>query len=156
MTYCWRLTLGACHSLTRRPRLFSARLPRRFGSWPMSSVNYVRRDGPSTFGSCDSNAHTTVGFFHSQLEGASIPVRPLPSSPEALSLPSQSEIQELAERCGTLEQRIASLIDSYETLKRRELELKEWRWVLREAGGFFDSVRLPYHPGLPVQVLLHR
>ena len=122
----------------------------------MSSGNYVRGDGLSTFGSCDSNAHVTVGFFHSQLEGASIPLRPLPSSPEALALPSRSEIQDLAERCGTLEQRMASLIDSYETLKRRELELKEWRWVLREAGGFFDRVRLPCHPGLPVLVLPHR
>ncbi len=25
-----------------------------------------------------------------------------------------------------------------ETLKKREVELTEWRWVLREAGGFFD------------------
>ncbi|KAI9756461.1 MAG: H(+)-transporting V0 sector ATPase subunit a [Lichina confinis] len=84
-----------------------------------------------------ANVERQLRFFHSQLEGASIPVRPLPSSPEALSLPSQSEIQELAERCGTLEQRIASLIDSYETLKRRELELKEWRW----AHGQADDIR---------------
>lgn len=31
--------------------------------------------------------------------------------------------------------------ESYEILKRREVELTEWRWVLREAGGFFDRVR---------------
>ena len=53
---------------------------------------------------------------------------------------SATEIDELADRCQNLEQRIASLNDSYETLKKRETELTEWRWVLREAGGFFDRV----------------
>ena len=60
-----------------------------------------------------------------------------------LAAPSSSEIDELAERSENLEQRIASLNDSYETLKRREIELTEWRWVLTEAGGFFDRVRVP-------------
>lgn len=54
--------------------------------------------------------------------------------------PSASEIDELADRSQNLEQRIQSLNDSYETLKKRETELTEWRWVLREAGGFFDRV----------------
>jgi hypothetical protein len=36
------------------------------------------------------------------------------------------------------------LNDSYETLKKREVELSEWRWVLREAGGFFDRVSIDY------------
>lgn len=40
-----------------------------------------------------------------------------------------------------MEQRIQSLNESYETLKKRETELTEWRWVLREAGGFFDRAR---------------
>jgi V-type H+-transporting ATPase subunit a len=30
------------------------------------------------------------------------------------------------------------LNDSYETLIKRELELTEWRWVLSEAGSYFD------------------
>jgi len=55
-----------------------------------------------------------------------------------LAAPSAAEIDELADRSEALEQRIASLNDSYETLKKRETELMEWRWVLREAGGFFD------------------
>lgn len=55
--------------------------------------------------------------------------------------PTASEIDELAERSESLEQRVASLYDSYETLKKREVELTEWRWVLTEAGGFFDRVR---------------
>lgn len=54
--------------------------------------------------------------------------------------PSASEIDELADRSQSLENRIASLNESYETLKKREVELTEWRWVLREAGGFFDRV----------------
>lgn len=60
-----------------------------------------------------------------------------------LAAPTASEIDELAERSESLEQRVASLNDSYETLKKREVELTEWRWVLTEAGGFFDRVRYP-------------
>ena len=67
-------------------------------------------------------------------------MRPQHEFPNILSAPSASEIDELAERSEGLEQRIASLNDSYETLKKREVELTEWRWVLREAGGFFDRV----------------
>ncbi|KAF1855229.1 hypothetical protein Lal_00011136 [Lupinus albus] len=37
-----------------------------------------------------------------------------------------------------LEQRVSALNESYETLKKREGDLTEWRWVLREAGSFFD------------------
>lgn len=56
--------------------------------------------------------------------------------------PSASEIDELADKSQSLENRISSLNESYETLKKREVELTEWRWVLREAGGFFDRVEL--------------
>ena len=59
---------------------------------------------------------------------------------DTLAAPLASEIDELADRSESLEQRIISLNDSYETLKKREVELSEWRWVLREAGGFFDRV----------------
>jgi len=58
-----------------------------------------------------------------------------------LAAPSATEIDELADRAQHLENRIASLNDSYETLKKREVELTEWRWVLKEAGGFFDRAR---------------
>ena len=57
-----------------------------------------------------------------------------------LAAPLASEIDELSDRSESLEQRVASLNDSYETLKKREVELTEWRWVLTEAGGFFDRV----------------
>ncbi|KAJ8603664.1 hypothetical protein MRB53_042099 [Persea americana] len=60
---------------------------------------------------------------------------------DAIAAPSASEIDELADRSQDLEARIQNLNDSYETLKRRETELTEWRWVLREAGGFFDRAR---------------
>jgi V-type H+-transporting ATPase subunit a len=72
------------------------------------------------------------------MEKASIPLRKLDLDSERLANPTTSEIDELAERSQSLEQRIFQLNDSYETLKRREVELTEWRWVLREAGGFFD------------------
>ncbi len=58
-----------------------------------------------------------------------------------MAAPTATEIDELADRSQSLEERIQSLNESYETLKRRETELTEWRWVLREAGGFFDRAR---------------
>ncbi|KAI9838284.1 MAG: H(+)-transporting V0 sector ATPase subunit a [Sarea resinae] len=84
------------------------------------------------------NVERQLRYFLSQMEKASIPLRPLHEFTNILAAPSASEIDELAERSQGLEQRIASLNDSYETLKKREVELIEWRWVLREAGGFFD------------------
>jgi hypothetical protein len=74
------------------------------------------------------------------MDKASIAMRSSSEFSDTLAAPLASEIDELAERSESLEQRIASLNDSYETLKKREVELTEWRWVLREAGGFFDRV----------------
>ena len=79
-----------------------------------------------------------LGFFYTQMEKAGIPLRKIDLDVDTLAAPSASEIDELADRSQSLEQRVASLNDSYETLKKREVELTEWRWVLREAGGFFD------------------
>ncbi|KAJ6014679.1 V-type proton ATPase subunit a [Penicillium herquei] len=84
------------------------------------------------------NVERQLRYFRSQIEKASIHMRPSTDFSDTLAAPMASEIDELAERSETLEQRIASLNDSYETLKKREVELSEWRWVLREAGGFFD------------------
>lgn len=73
-------------------------------------------------------------------------MRPQHEFANILAAPSASEIDELADKSEQLEQRVASLYESYETLKKREVELTEWRWVLTEAGGFFDrvGVRLLY------------
>ena len=72
-----------------------------------------------------------------------IPARLVYDFANVLAAPTTAEIDELADRCQGLEQRIMSLNESYETLKKREVELTEWRWVLREAGGFFDRVSFP-------------
>lgn len=72
------------------------------------------------------------------MEKAGIPHRKLDLDIERLASPSTTEIDELAERSQKLEQRVSALNDSYETLKKREGDLTEWRWVLREAGSFFD------------------
>jgi V-type H+-transporting ATPase subunit a len=72
------------------------------------------------------------------MEKGGIPLRKIDLDVDTLAAPSASEIDELADRSQSLEQRVASLNESYETLKKREVELTEWRWVLREAGGFFD------------------
>ena len=67
-------------------------------------------------------------------------MRPIYDFTNNMAAPSASEIDELADRSQSLETRIQGLNESYETLKKRETELTEWRWVLREAGGFFDRV----------------
>ncbi|KAJ5482693.1 V-type proton ATPase subunit a [Penicillium diatomitis] len=84
------------------------------------------------------NVERQLRYFHAQMEKAAVPMRPSTDFSDTLAAPLASEIDELSERSESLEQRIVSLNDSYETLKKREVELTEWRWVLREAGGFFD------------------
>ena len=83
---------------------------------------------------------TPLGYFKTEIEKQSIPIRPQYEFSNILAATSAGEIDELADRSQSLEQRVASLNDSYETLKKREIELTEWRWVLTEAGGFFDRV----------------
>ncbi|KAK4188811.1 V-type proton ATPase subunit A [Podospora australis] len=84
------------------------------------------------------NVERQLRYFHAQMEKAGIPLRKLDLDVQTLAPPTTHEIDELAERSQSLEQRVSSLNESYETLKKREVELTEWRWVLREAGGFFD------------------
>ncbi|KAK0386404.1 hypothetical protein NLU13_6241 [Sarocladium strictum] len=84
------------------------------------------------------NVERQLRYFYAQMEKTGIPLRKLDLDVERLASPSTSEIDELAERSQKLEQRVFDLNESYETLKKREGELTEWRWVLREAGSFFD------------------
>ncbi|CAK7564476.1 MAG: H(+)-transporting V0 sector ATPase subunit a [Sporothrix epigloea] len=84
------------------------------------------------------NVERQLRYFAAQMEKAGVPLRKLDLDTESLAAPSTAEIDGLAERCHSLEHRVFQLNDSYETLKKREVELTEWRWVLREAGGFFD------------------
>ncbi|KAF2468636.1 V0/A0 complex, 116-kDa subunit of ATPase [Lindgomyces ingoldianus] len=87
------------------------------------------------------NVERQLRYFHSQMEKAAIPMRSIYDFNNPFTSPSASEIDELADKSQSLENRISSLNESYETLKRREVELTEWRWVLQEAGGFFDRAR---------------
>jgi V-type H+-transporting ATPase subunit a len=85
------------------------------------------------------NVERQLRYFRAQMDKSGIEMRSHWDFDEnMLAAPQASEIDELAERSESLEQRISSLNDSYETLKKREVELTEWRWVLKEAGGFFD------------------
>ncbi|KAK4149784.1 vacuolar ATP synthase [Chaetomidium leptoderma] len=84
------------------------------------------------------NVERQLRYFHAQMEKSGIDLRKLDLDVDTLAPPTTTEIDELADRSQSLEQRVSSLNESYETLKKREVELTEWRWVLREAGGFFD------------------
>ena len=86
------------------------------------------------------NVERQLRYFQSEIEKESIPMRPQHEFDNVLAAPSASEIDELADKSEHLEQRVASLTESFETLRKREVELTEWRWVLTEAGGFFDRV----------------
>ncbi|KAI1007411.1 V-type proton ATPase subunit a [Podosphaera aphanis] len=84
------------------------------------------------------NIGRQLRYFHSQMDKSGITLRRIDLDVDTPIAPSTSEIDELFERTQILEKRIVALNDSYENLKKREMKLKEWRWVLREAGGFFD------------------
>ena len=73
------------------------------------------------------------------MEKNDIPLRPIPDSANVTAAPNANEINELSQRTEALEGRIVQLNESYETLQKRWTELLEFRWVLIEAGGFFDS-----------------
>jgi V-type H+-transporting ATPase subunit a len=75
------------------------------------------------------------------MDKAGIPARSIYDFDNVLAAPSASEIDELADRSQSLENRVSSLNESYETLKKREVELIEWRHVLLQAGSFFDRAR---------------
>ena len=88
------------------------------------------------------NIERQLNYFKAQMEKSGIEMRSkFEFDEDLLAAPRAGDIDELAERGESLEQRISSLNESWETLKKREVELTEWRWVLREAGGFFDRVR---------------
>ncbi|KZZ95624.1 vacuolar ATP synthase 98 kDa subunit [Ascosphaera apis ARSEF 7405] len=84
------------------------------------------------------NIERQLRYFHAQLNKVGIPMKSSLELTNTLAAPRAQEIDELAERSEALEHRVSSLNESWETLKKQEVELIEWRWVLKEAGGFFD------------------
>ncbi|KIV98163.1 hypothetical protein PV10_01843 [Exophiala mesophila] len=85
------------------------------------------------------NVERQLKYFKAQMDKSGIAMRShWDFDQDMLAAPQASEIDELADRAESLEHRVSNLNESYETLKKREVELTEWRWVLKEAGGFFD------------------
>ena len=85
------------------------------------------------------NVERQLKYFKAQMDKSGIAMRShWDFDLDMLAAPQASEIDELADRAESLEHRVSNLNESYETLKKREVELTEWRWVLKEAGGFFD------------------
>ncbi|KAF5136486.1 V-type proton ATPase subunit a [Metarhizium anisopliae] len=84
------------------------------------------------------NVERQLRYFFVQIEKAGMMVHKLDLNDTQLASPSASEIDELVERSQKLEQQVSSLSDSYEALQELVVSLTEWRWVLREAGSFFD------------------
>ena len=85
------------------------------------------------------NVERQLRYFKAQMDKAGIEMRSrFEFDDDMLAPPQANEIDELAERSEQLEERISKLNESYEILMKRNAELTEWRWVLKEAGGFFD------------------
>lgn len=84
------------------------------------------------------NVERQLRYFGAQMEKNGVMVRPVPDNANLTAAPSSAEIDSLAERSQALEGRVFQLNDSHATLQTRWVELIEYRWVLREAGGFFD------------------
>jgi len=76
------------------------------------------------------------GYLDAQIEKAGVRVRQL-TEPEFAVAPSAHELDVLDEATGRFEQRVAHLLESKETLERRQAELIEFRHVLRETASFF-------------------
>ena len=95
----------------------------------LSTQNRYVRGGPT-------------GYFHSKLDKASIPIPTSSVSSDTLEASHQRSVS-LPNGTECLEQQKSSLNDSYETQMKRELELTEWRWVLSEAGSYFDHADRP-------------
>jgi hypothetical protein len=138
---------------------FSEHSPRKFAVLIMSKGSYVSSI-PRAHEPLETTEELTcliTGYFSTQMDKADIPMRSSSEFANILAAPSAAEIDELAERSESLEQRVASLNDSYETLKKREVELTEWRWVLRETGSFFDRVcSRPLFVSRTLFILIHR
>lgn len=75
------------------------------------------------------NVERQLRYFKTQMEKEGIEMRSrFDFDEDMLAAPQANEIDELAERAQQLEGRVSSLNESYETLKKREIELTEWRW----------------------------
>jgi hypothetical protein len=77
-----------------------------------------------------------AGYLQAQIESAGVRIRH-PTEPEFAVAPSAHELDILEEATGRFEQRVAHLLESKETLERRQAELVEFRHVLRETASFF-------------------
>lgn len=73
------------------------------------------------------------------MEKNAIPLKPIPDSANVTAAPNANDINELSQRTEALEVTVNQLSDGYETLRKRWVELIEFRYVLRDAGNFFDS-----------------
>ena len=79
---------------------------------------------------------SNLGYLDTQVNNAGVRVRQLTESEHTVA-PSAHELDVLDEATGRFEQRVAHLLDSKETLERRQAELVEFRHVLRETASFF-------------------
>ncbi|TPX33003.1 hypothetical protein SmJEL517_g03985 [Synchytrium microbalum] len=78
-------------------------------------------------------------FLQTQIEKATLPIRPFTGSMYYARSRTQQEIDELDERLVEHEARVLQMNNSLETLNKRYLELTELRHVLRETAIFFEE-----------------
>jgi V-type H+-transporting ATPase subunit a len=93
-----------------------------------------RRLRECTSGECDTDL---VGFLEAQIDSSGVRIRQL-TEPEYLLAPSAHELDMLDEATARFEERVAHLLESKETLEKRQAELIEFRHVVRETASFFN------------------
>ncbi|KAJ5962318.1 hypothetical protein N7501_007259 [Penicillium viridicatum] len=95
-------------------------------------ANEIGREIVGALGEVGQLQFRDLRYFYSQVEHASIPIRPSSDFGDTSAAPLASEIDELAEKSENLEQQIVSLNDSYEALKKQEIDLIQWPPLLRD------------------------
>jgi len=78
-------------------------------------------------------------FFTMQMEKAGVPVQPPPSGAYLARARTAQEIDDLEAKLKDHESRIQQMNNSHEMLQKRNLQLTELRYVLRETAIFFDE-----------------
>lgn len=101
-----------------------------------SKVNAFQRSFVKEIRRID-NAERQVRLFNKQLDLRNIIASPPPDSVSVA--PTSSDIDDLLAKLNTLEERVTQLTESEEDLLKRQMELKELRYVIQGAAKVFSK-----------------
>ena len=103
-----------------------------------SKVNAFQRSFVKEIRRLD-NVERQIRYFGAQLQRQGIDVSPVYEANSAVV--KSSDIDELVQITQGYEERISQMVDSEMTLLEREMQLKQFRHVIRSVGSFFSQAR---------------